>query len=198
MKKSASSSKIAKQKEIDRLVDRFVAKVNSGHREPIMTEIYPTPSSVLVGGPDEHDEYDWMIKPYTNADWVEPLEQRLGYRFPVAYRSLITRYIYPGFEYGNVLFFGNTPEGTDYYELRERIFNDRNMYKALSTSGFVQFGKPDSVNYDPICFDMNRLSGDDCPIVQIDHEGILCADVIDIVKQPASSFTELLDSTLSA
>ncbi len=197
MKESRTTNRLPKtvmNEDIDTLVDIFIAKVNAGYREPIAIDIYETPPSVLVGEPDEYSYCDWMIKPFANEDWVEPLEQKLGHRFPIAYRSLITRYIFPGFEAGDIFFFGNTPEGTDYFELRKRIFCDPGLCKALLPGGFIQFGEPETVNYDPICFDMNRGSGGDCPIVQIDHEGILCAGQIDIVRHIAPSFRELLDT----
>jgi hypothetical protein len=202
MKKSHSGSRQPKQivnGDIDALVDRFVAKVNAGPREPIAIDIYRTPPSVLVGEPYD-GRSDWMIKPYANIDWVESLENRLTHIFPVAYRSLISRYIFPGFEAANIQFFGNTPEGTDHYELREKIFHDFCLYKTLSPGGFVQFGRADPyhVGYDPVCFNMNCVSADDCPIVRIDSEEILCHDVIKVISQIASSFTELLETVVNA
>jgi len=182
--------------DIDNLVDRFVEKVNTGYREPIFIAIDKTPPSVLVGDTGDFGESDWMIKPYANVDWVEPLEQRTGHEFPLAYRSLITRYIFPRFEAGNILFFANTPEGTDCYELRERIFCDETLHYVLSNAGYIQFGNPDpgSVNYDAACFDMNHYSNGDCPIVTMDHEYILCDGIIDEVDQIAPSFYDYLKS----
>ncbi len=184
--------------EIDNLVDRFVEKINTGYREPIFIDLDKTPPSVLVGEIGNFGESDWMIKPYAHVDWVEPLEQRIGHKFPLAYRSLITRYIFPRFEAGNILFFANTPEGTDYNELRERIFCDQTLHSVLSNAGYIQFGNPDpgSVNYDPACFDMNHFSNGDCPIVAMDHEYILCDGVIDEVDQIAPSFYEYLKSVV--
>lgn len=187
-----------KQDEIDALVDIFVAKVNSGQREPIVIDIYETPASVLEGEPDEFFNSDWAVKPYNGVDWVEPLEKRLGCSLPAAYKSLVSRYIFPGFEAGGILFFGNTPEGTEYYELRERIFKDRLLFDALSSNGFIQFGTADWVNYDPVCFDYNRRSVSDCPVVRIDHEGVLCSDVVRVVEQIASSFRDFLESVVGS
>ena len=180
--------------DIDGLVDLFVVKVNNGYREPIFIDIDNTPPSVLVGETGDFGESDWMIKPYDHVDWVEPLEQRIGHKFPLAYRSLITRYIFPQFGAANILFFSNTPEGTDCYELRERIFCDENLHPVLLSSGFIQFGNPDpeSVNYDPVCFDMNHYSNGDCPIVAMDHEYIIRDGIIDEVDQVAPSFYEYL------
>jgi len=182
----------------DCLIDRFVEKVNTGYREPIILDIDDTPPSVLVGEPDESGCIDWMIKPYTNVDWIEPLEEKLGHKLPIAYRSLLTRYIFPAFEFSDLWFFANTPEGTDYYELRDRIFCDEALFKSLWPAGFIQFANPAGGNYDPVCFDLNHGSKNDCPIVQIDHEGILCYDTIKIVKQIARSFRDFLESAIAA
>jgi hypothetical protein len=179
--------------EINILVDRFVEKVNAGYRDPISVDIYETPPSVLVGEPDDFNFQDWLIRPYSNVDWVYPLEEKLGHGFPLAYRSLVSRYIFPGFEAGDIMFYGNTPEGTEYFELRNRIFCDQPLYAGLSARGFIQFGKNETACYDPICFDINRESDGDCPIVRIDHESILCANVIKIVYEIAPSFRVYLE-----
>ena len=109
---------------------------------------------------------------------------------------MITRYIFPGFETEDIFFFGNTPEGTDYFELRKRIFCDPGLYDTLLPKGFIQFGKCDIADYDPICFDTNNKSNNDYPIVQIDHEYVLCDDIIDITQQIAPSFRELIETFL--
>jgi len=108
--------------EIDYLIDRFVDVVNTGSREPVDPD--DTPPSVLVGEPNEYDNYNWRIKPLASIDWVEPLEKRLGFRIPAVYRSLIARYIFPAFEFGDIFFFANTPEGTAFFEFRDRLFAD--------------------------------------------------------------------------
>ena len=106
---------------VDSLVDRFVAAVNVGHREPVNTEVEGVPPSVLIGEPDEHGFCDGAIKPYAPVTWIEPLERRLGYTLPDLFRSLVTRYIFPAFEAGDVFFFAHTPEGTKFKEFRTRV-----------------------------------------------------------------------------
>ncbi len=44
--------KRVKSSGIDELVDRFVAAVNAGYRDPVSADIYGIPPSVLVGEPD--------------------------------------------------------------------------------------------------------------------------------------------------
>lgn len=199
MKKDHSRNKLPKpitNTDIDNLVDSFVKKVNTSYRDPVHINIDKTPPSVLVGEPD-FGFSDWMIRPCAEIDWVEPLEQKLGCRFPAAYRSLITRYIFPGFNAGDILFFGNTPEGTDNWELRERIFCDPGLRDTLLPRGYIEFGKRDQTIYDPICFDMNRKSLMDCPVVQIDHEYAFDG-IIEIIRQVAPSFRDLLQAVVDS
>jgi hypothetical protein len=188
-----------KARDIDSLVDRFVAAVNAGYRDPVILDIDQTPPSVLVGEPDEYDAYDWAIKPYAPIDWVEAMEARLPRRFPAVYRSLITRYIFPSFDAGGVWFFANTPEGTEYSELRTRIF-DPSLFPALQRGGYVQIGNPGAgfISYDPVCFDPSRGDNHDRPLVRIDHEGILIDDEVHITEEVAPSLAHLMRAVIAA
>jgi hypothetical protein len=48
------------------------------------------------------------------------------------------------------------------------------------------------MNYDPVCFDTRVNSGSrEFPIVQLDHECILCNDIIDIITELARNFKQL-------
>jgi len=176
----------------DNLIDDFVAAVNAGHREPIA--LSDCPPSVCVDQSGQHGYCDWRIKHSTEIDWVAPLEARLHKRFPTLYRSLITRYVFPSFELGDIQVFANTAEGSDFHELRTRLFSDEHMAKFLLPNGYVQFGMwLDYKQYDAVCFDTNRSAGsDDHPIVQIDHEAILCYDTINVIKDLAGSFEEMI------
>jgi hypothetical protein len=182
--------------DVDYLIDRFVDAVNTGIREPVDPE--NTPPSVFVGEPNEYDNYDWRIKPLAAIDWIEPLEERLGFRIPAVYRSLIARYVFPAFEFGDVFFFGNMPEGTAHYEFRERLFLDECMSAKLLAAGYLQFANPCETNYDPVCCDMNRANEADAPIVQIDHEGMLCNDEVVVVCEVAPSLRALIQTAYAA
>jgi hypothetical protein len=191
-------SRPEKAASIDQLVDRFVAAVNAGHREPASVEFDGIPPSVRVAELDEPGWYDWAIKPYAPIDWIDSVERRLPRRFPTVYRSLVARYIFPSFEAGDVAFLGNTPEGTDYYELRDRIFSDGLLSAALLHGGYIQIGNPAGVNYDPICFVPDRGNDDDRPLVRIDHEGILIHDELQVIKKIAPSLSHLMNLVIEA
>lgn len=180
------------QTEIDYLIDGFVDAINSGWRERVDAE--DTPPSVFVGEPNEYGTCDWRVKPYAVVDWIEPLEQRLGFQIPTVFRSLVTRYIFPAFEFGGISFFANTPEGTAHYEFRRRLFLDTQMSPKLLAASYLQFGNPYELSYDPVCFDMNRADVTDAPIVQIDHEAILCSSEIVVVREVALSLRGLIEA----
>lgn len=182
--------------EIDYLIDRFVDAINTGSREPVYPETTTTPPSVFVCRPNEYGSYDWRIQPCPDIDWIEPLEAKLPFGLPLVYRSLVSRYIYPAFGYGDLFFFANTPEGTAFHEFRVRLFLDEHMSPKLLARGFLQFGNPYGGGYDPVCFDMNRASITDAPIVQLDHEEILCRDAIVIVEEVAQSFADFIEGVL--
>lgn len=100
-----------------------------------------------------------------SAPWVEALEAELPKRFPVSFRSLITRYAFPPFDVSGLSFFANT--GADSHEeLSVAMFKDRNIAEATLKAGYIQFARPESRNYDPICFDARRgVSNREFPIV---------------------------------
>ncbi len=118
-------------------------------------------------------------------------------RFPPSFRSLITRYAFLPFEAGPLWFFANTGQDV-YYELRTSIFKDEFLSGHLLKGGYLQFGRPqEETQYDPACFDMTkRDKSGEAPIVQIDHEGILCDSKVIVVQQIAPSFPAFIDAFL--
>ncbi len=182
---------------LDLLVDRFVAAVNMGYREPVNIEIHEVPPSVLVGEPYEDGWSDWAIKPRSWSMWIESVEERLGRSFPAVYRSLVTRYVFPSFEAGDVLFFANTPEGTELRELRSRLFSE-DLSPPLLRSGYIQIGQPAGESYDPVCFAPYAEDATDGPLVRIDHEGIIQGDVVEVMAEVAPSLRHLMNSVIEA
>lgn len=176
--------------DIDKLIDQFVDGVNFGPRCPVNAE--DNPPSVLIGEPDEFKESDWRIKPYSENTWIEPLESQLPFKIPAVYRSLVTRYIFPAFEFGPIFFYANTPEGSAYFEFRNKLFQEGFLSKKIINAGFLQFGNPWIYNHDQVCFDMNAATFIDAPIVQIDHEAIFSSDEVVVAMQIAPSFAELI------
>ena len=73
------------------------------------------------------------------------------------------------------------------------VTRDPHLYPTLFRERYVQFGKAESANYDPICFDLRRKKKTDCPIVRIDHERVLIDERVVVVEQIAPSFRELVE-----
>jgi hypothetical protein len=141
------------------------------------------------------DEFVTRIDPSGNiicrvesAPWFEALEASLPKRFPASFRSLLTRYVFPTFDAGGLSFFANT--GIDSHdELSVAIFKDRIIADATLKAGYIQFARPESGSYDPVCFDARRATSNrEFPIVRLDHEEILCHNRIHVSEQVADSF----------
>ena len=171
--------------------------MNAAPREPLFEDM--APRSVRSGSaPDAvYGMWDWNINRY-DVDWLEDLEAILPKRFPKSFRSFISRYIFPQFEFGPLLFLANTPECVErLYELRTGIFEDKCLSAGLVQSGFIQFARPAGGSYDAVCFDTNgKKSASDYAIVNIDHEGILCHDQIIITEVLAPSFGDFIKQHL--
>ena len=132
-----------------------------------------------------------------NAPWVKALEAKLPQRFPISFRSLITRYAFPSFDAGGLSFFANTG-GDSLEELSVAMFNDRIITDATLKAGYIQFARPESGSYDPICFDARyAVSNREFPIVQLDHEEILCRNRIYVSQRVADSFYQFAAGIVS-
>lgn len=180
-----------RRNDVDQLVDQFVDAVNRMPRRRIREEDIPL--GLRQGGAEFGLYYSWTIQKFRYINWIEPLEEKLGCRLPPSYRSLVTRYIFPSFEFSPLLLLANTGQ-TLYNELGSAIFRDRVLSQALFASGYVQFARPNSGDYDPVCFDINRTAKNgECPIVRIDHELILLRSTAEISEEIAPSFAEMLE-----
>ena len=178
--------------DVQALVDAFVERINSGPRDlqscdevpESLREASPVPDQM----PDDHTE--WRIVRADNRERILRLEDRIGRVFPPSFLDLVSRFSFPAFEYGPLLFFANHCEET-FWDLSRRLFSDPTMSPALLSAGFIQIGNPYFYNYDPVCFDCN-LGAPEPRLVQLDHEAILCNSEIRIVREIAASFIDIL------
>ena len=135
----------------------------------------------------------WRIRRADSNPWVAELDRRLATPFPELYHSLIARYRFAEFDVGPIMFFANTGQAV-FHELSSCIFRVRYLSPVLLDQGLLQFGQPDSANYDPICFDSRRAKRADAPIVRIDHEDILSHNkrgrIVDEISPPFRDFVE--------
>jgi hypothetical protein len=173
------------------LVDAFAEKVNTSPREPESVDDVP---EFLRHGVIDDGFTDWRIVRGDNITSVRALQDRLGLRFPASFLNLVSRYSFPAFEFGPVMFFGNTGQDI-FWELGSRLFRDPFMSPVLRDNGYIQIGNPYFYNYDPICFNSNATA-DECPIVQLDHEAILQLKQLIVVEEIAPSFADLMTSLI--
>jgi hypothetical protein len=72
--------------------------------------------------------------------------------------------------------------------------NEGSLSELLLPAGYVQIGRPDTGNFDAICFDLNAAKQNrECRIVRADHEEILCNFRVTITGELWPSFTNLLE-----
>jgi hypothetical protein len=184
-----------KRRSINQVVDQFVDAINRMPRRRIREEDIPL--NLRQGGAEFGLYYSWTIQKFKAISWIDPLEQKLGHRLPTSYRSLVSRYLFPSFEFSPLILLANTGQSL-YNELSTAVFRDRILSQTLLKNGFVQFARPSSGDYDPVCFDFNRPDErGECPVVRIDHEGILLKSAAEITEEIAPSFADLLEKFTS-
>lgn len=186
---------------IDSKINAFVSKVNTSSREPLTPD--EVPDFLRIGSPDKYRQFQWCIKE-SKCDWMqgwfETFEQQLHLKFPPSFQSFLSRFAFPAFQCGPVFLYANTGDELlskqdVTWEFKERIFKDKGLVGALLPAGYLQIGNPHETDYDPICFDTNNNTNNgEYPIVQIDHEWILCRSKIKVVKVISPSFLELIEN----
>ena len=173
-------------REIDSIIDAFAAQISLLGSDNSLAE-EETQGFPLAPSSDKTTNF--IIRP-CKVTCFEAIERRLGRRFPPSYRSLVTRYEFAPFEAGKLMLFGNV-ERNEMFDLPYALFKDDAIYSATSKAGFIQFGHPYRSNYDPVCFDTTQRSpSGEYPIIQVDHEEILCRDRIIVLGKLFSSFLE--------
>ena len=71
------------------------------------------------------------------------------------------------------------------------------LTEETGPAGFIQFGQAPGGDYDPVCFDTKSRNGkNDCRIVRIDHEEILCNYRVKVMEEIAPSFEQLVMDTI--
>jgi hypothetical protein len=184
------------QKNLDGLIDAFVRKVNGSPRRRIREE--DVPRRLREGGAEFGLYYDWTIQRFKYINWIDPLEAMLPAPLPPAYRSLVTRYLFPAFEISPVILLANTGQ-TLYHEMSMAMTRDKVLSNVLLKTGYAQFARPSTGDSDPVCFDFNRKTADgECPIVRISHHSIVFNSLVNVMEEIAPSFYELVDHYVKA
>jgi hypothetical protein len=132
------------------------------------------------------------VEALTQAPWIAELERRFKHKLPPLYRSLVLHFGFLSFEVGEVELFGNlgAPDGDD---STVAPFSDPFLSQWLIGHGYIQFGRPSTGSYDPVCFDYSvELRGSEPTIVSLDDEEILLERNKVQKRAVAHSFATLL------
>jgi len=127
------------------------------------------------------------------ATAFDHIYQLLPARLPMLYERLLLTFMWDDVELPSFLLLANP--GLD--GLLTSLLYDRYLAEALLPKGFIPFGRAPGGGYDPICFNTRARAGRrDYPIVQVDHEDILCRGRLTIKEILAPSFRALVQTTI--
>jgi len=132
------------------------------------------------------------IEKADNSALLEKLQAGLARKLPQSFASLLSRYSFRTFDAGGITFFGWESESSEIFH--DIAPNEGTLSELLLPAGYVQIGRPDTGDYDAICFDSNAAKQNrEYPLVCADHEEILCNYRVKIVGQLWPSFAELVE-----
>jgi hypothetical protein len=124
-------------------------------------------------------------------------EGKLPKRLPQSFASFLSRHSFPAFDVGRISLFGWDSDSNAYTE--EASAAKGSLSELLLPAGYVQIGRPNTGDFDAVCFDLNENSQNrEFRIVRIDHEDILCNWRVRVSGELWPSFITLVDSVLSA
>ena len=113
------------------------------------------------------------IREEDNKTRLESLEGKLPARLPQSFASFLSRYSFPPFDVLGISLFGWESAANSYID--EASAAKGSLSELLIPARYGQIGRPDTGNFDAVCFDLNqKCQNREYRIVQIDHEEILC------------------------
>ena len=104
------------------------------------------------------------------APWIDDIEARLGFALPVSLRVLTTSYAFPSMGVGGVELFANLGDSSD-DDLTVAPFKDSHLFAWLVANRRVQFARPATGSYDPVCLESRGTRS--TAVETYNHEDIL-------------------------
>jgi SMI1/KNR4 family protein SUKH-1 len=154
----------------DKVIDSFVSKVKA-HGVPIREE--------------------------NNDLRLGLFEEKLPNRLPESFESFLSRYSFPAFDVVGISLFAWESDSNVYSE--EASAAKGSLSELLLPAGYVQIGRPDTGDFDAVCFDLNeKRQNREYRIVQVHHEDILCNWKVQVSAELWPSFIKLVDRVLSS
>lgn len=137
------------------------------------------------------------IRAEDNSSRLLALEEKLSQRLPQSFESFLSRYSFPAFDVLGVALFGWDSDQSAY--IVEASAPKNSLSELLIPAGYVQIGRPDTGNFDAICFNLNhRAQNREYPVVRVDHEDILINWKVRVTEELWPSFVKLAESALSS
>jgi hypothetical protein len=146
---------------------------------------------------EERDGWDrWRPAAIATArGQLEALYQKLPGRFPALYEQLVLTHRWLEVHLQTVMLLANPP-GPTLDGLAGAILGDPVLIATLLPAGLIPFGRVSGGGYDPMCFDLNSRKRGECPIIQVEHEAVLCHDRIGTTWPRYASFRDLVCDTI--
>lgn len=136
------------------------------------------------------------IRAENNTNRLDSLNAKLPRRLPQSFESFLSRYSFPSFDLAGITLFGWESDENLYTQ--EAAAAKGSLSEVLLPRGYLQIGRPYTGSFDAVCFDLNeRGQNRECPIVQVDHEEVLCNCRIKISSKLWPSFVALVENFLS-
>lgn len=137
------------------------------------------------------------IRGEDNASRLRMFEENLPKRMPQSFESLLSRYSFPAFDVLGITLFDWESDQNKY--IVEASAPKNSLSELLIPAGYVQIGRPDTGDFDAICFDLNHQAQNrEYRVVQVDHEDILCNWKVRVTGELWPSFIKLVESALSS
>ena len=172
-------------------VERFFSAILSAERWLRPDE--PIPASLNNGTVNEYGFPEWSpARQHIDAGNLESIYETIPGRLPGLFEQCLMSFRWLEVDLPMLALLPHPP-GPRCDGFVSQVVRDPHLYPTLFRERYVQFAKAESANYDPVCFDLRRKRKDDCPIVRIDHEWVLIHQRVEVVKEIAPSFRDLLD-----
>ena len=131
------------------------------------------------------------IRPEDNASLLHVLEAKLPKRLPQSFTTLLSKYSFPPFDACGITFFGWGPDRTEFCGIAPPAKGS--LSELLLPAGYIQFGRPDTGDFDAVCFELSAKQNREYRIVRADHEEILCNFRVKICGELWPSFRKLVE-----
>ena len=137
------------------------------------------------------------IRAEDNASRLGAYEEKLPKRMPQSFESFLSKCSFPPFDVLGVTLFDWDSDANKYSV--EASAPKNSLSELLIPAGYVQIGRPDTGDFDAICFDLNHQAQNrEYRVVQVDHEDILCNWKVRVTGELWPSFVKLVDSALNS